>query len=368
MSNVDFLPSLEAKGFYRFTGPPEHWLTAIKYMTWGLEYKYLDRWKEIQVGDVFLIHSTAKSFFPNAKSGIIGLGIVGPEFSTKENFLWLYELQNKANRWPLLVPFSELYIFSELPSVESWESPNLSNLDKSQQLIDRLLKNSIPLSKINGFPQMGSFSAVSKDVAFQVLSDKRPLFAYTNIHSVSSYDTKPTKLLKVSDVSETLRYADSLKPFLNINARVVKENTISYEKDNELLAKAEKVHASVLQQLIDIFKSKGYDTLSNRFVDLFAYKENSSFLLEVKSTENNNFRNQARKGIVQLYEYNHFEIKKFAAENKYSLTNHHKIFVPSQIPKDDKYVSFMNEIDIGVGTVQGETLSAIGYDFELSHI
>ena len=43
MSLINFRPSLEAKGFYRFTGPPEHWLTGIKFMTWGLEQKYLDR-------------------------------------------------------------------------------------------------------------------------------------------------------------------------------------------------------------------------------------------------------------------------------------------------------------------------------------
>ena len=34
---MDFTPSLESKSFFRFTGPPEHWLTAVKYMTWGVE-------------------------------------------------------------------------------------------------------------------------------------------------------------------------------------------------------------------------------------------------------------------------------------------------------------------------------------------
>ena len=48
---MDFTPSLNAKNFFRFTGPPENWLTAIKFMTWGLEEKYLSRWKEIQTGD-----------------------------------------------------------------------------------------------------------------------------------------------------------------------------------------------------------------------------------------------------------------------------------------------------------------------------
>ena len=58
---MDFTPSLNAKQFFRFTGPPENWLTAIKFMTWGLIRDYEERWKKIQPGDVFFIHSTASA-------------------------------------------------------------------------------------------------------------------------------------------------------------------------------------------------------------------------------------------------------------------------------------------------------------------
>lgn len=30
---MDFSSALNKKQFFRFTGPPEHWLTAVKYMT-----------------------------------------------------------------------------------------------------------------------------------------------------------------------------------------------------------------------------------------------------------------------------------------------------------------------------------------------
>lgn len=70
---MNFNSALNTKQFYRFTGPPEHWLTALKYMTWGLEAKMESRWKKIQTGDIFFIHSTGpnSSVFPNAVSGII---------------------------------------------------------------------------------------------------------------------------------------------------------------------------------------------------------------------------------------------------------------------------------------------------------
>ena len=43
--NID--SALNSKQFFRFTGPPEHWLTAFKYMTWGLEITHKDRWQKI---------------------------------------------------------------------------------------------------------------------------------------------------------------------------------------------------------------------------------------------------------------------------------------------------------------------------------
>ena len=78
MSPMDLRKVLFNRNFFRFTGPPENWLTAIKYMTWGLEEKYLDRWKKIKSGDVFLMHSTVDSaFYKKPVSSIVGLGVVG---------------------------------------------------------------------------------------------------------------------------------------------------------------------------------------------------------------------------------------------------------------------------------------------------
>src|SRR3972149_8245916 len=105
---IDLISSLHGKQLFRFTGPPEHWLTAFKFMTWGLEMHLKERWAKIQTGDIFFIHSTGpnNSAFKNAASGIIGIGVVGFHFSIKDNFLWHYEVKNKINRWPLLVPLT----------------------------------------------------------------------------------------------------------------------------------------------------------------------------------------------------------------------------------------------------------------------
>ncbi len=114
---INIIENLKGKQFFRFTGPPEHWLTAFKHMTWGLEMDLKDRWARIQTGDIFFIHSTGSnsSVFRNAASGIIGIGVVGYHFSIKNNYLWHYEFKHKENRWPLLVPLTEVYLFCDLP-------------------------------------------------------------------------------------------------------------------------------------------------------------------------------------------------------------------------------------------------------------
>ncbi len=375
---MDIGSALKTKNLFRFTGPPEHWLTAVKYMTWGLEDHLKDRWSKIRPGDIFFIHSTQKSFFKNAKSGIIGLGVVGPDFSIKKNYLWLYETMNNTNRWPLLVPLSEIYLFSPLPSLEKWENPSRYNIDATKNLIDALLKNYIPLSQIPGFPQMGSFSSVRPEVARQILLDKRPLYLYTGYETTTQVIEKDTIDKKEEEVNrqfdevktseEAMRYADTLRIFDNVKARIIKEPTSQYVRDNEILDRANSVHQSILQQLIDLFRARGYDTLQSPFVDLFAHNEERAFLFEVKSTENRNFRSQARKGIAQLLEYEYFDVKKFARDNNLVFNEKHKLIVPSKQPADVNYVKFINSLRIGVAMVKDENLKPVGKDFGFSRI
>ncbi len=368
---MDLNSALNSKQFFRFTGPPEHWLTAFKYMTWGLEMDLKVRWKKIQTGDIFFIHSTGPqtSAFSNAASGIIGIGVVGYHFSIKDNNLWHYEIKNNINRWPLLVPLAEVYLFSELPDPHSWESPTLDNDASTVVLIDQLIKNRIPISEIKGFPAMGSFSSVQFDVAQQILFQKKPLYLYSD-HSLrgSVVEEKPSDLFEVHNATETLRHAASLRFLEEINRRIIVKPYSLVRRDNDILARAESAHYSILQRLIDIFRSKGYSTLSNEFVDLFAHDEKRSFLFEVKSTENKNFRSQARKGIVQLYEYDYFEINKFKQEKNINFENQYKILVPSREPSDKKYIQFINSLDLGIAMADNKGLKPIGKDLGFSRI
>jgi hypothetical protein len=369
---------LGAKNFFRFTGPPEHWLTAVKYMTWGLEEELRPRWVRIRPGDIFFIHSTQNSAFKNSKSGIIGLGIVGSDFSEKKNPLWFYETLKKVNRWPLLIPLSEIYLFSELPHPNTWENPSPDNVAKTKSLINLLLANYIPLSQIHGFPQMGSFSSVRQDVANRILLDKRPLYLYAGYEEFgfsqigSTLDIKTERIDRQSDqiknACEALRYVDTLRIFDSVKTRIIKEPVSQYIRDNEILDRANAMHSSILQQLIDLFRKHGYETRSSRTVDLFAHNKKKAFLFEVKSTENSNFRLQARKGIAQLLEYDFFDVEKFSQDNNLIFNDRHKLIIPSQVPSDNRYIDFINSLKIGVALSEKDCLKPVGKDFGFSLI
>lgn len=375
---MDLDAVLQTRNFLRFTGPPEHWLTAVKYLTWGLEDNLRNRWARIRPGDIFFIHSTHNSAFRNAKSGIIGLGVIGPDFSEKKHPLWFYETVNNVNRWPLLVPLSEIYLFSELPYPHTWENPSRENMKETAKLIDLLLKNHIPLKNIPGFPQMGSFSAVRSEVANRILYDKRSLYRYSSYEGLLTsrgrygLDVKPSEMERqpynVKNADEALRYADTLEIFDTVKARVIREPTSYYSRDNDILDRANLAHATILQQLIDLFKKYGYDTLSSRTVDLFTHNNERAFLLEVKSTENRNFRTQARKGIAQLFEYEYFDVRKFTTDNNLQFKKTNKLLIPSQYPDDSRYVEFINSLDIGVALVGEEKLDPVGKGLDFSKI
>lgn len=365
MTTFDSQKALFSKKFYRFTGPPENWLTAIKYMTWGLEDKYLSTWQRISPGDVFFMHSTVNSKFKNVQSSVIGIGVVGPGLRRKNDFLWLEEIEKQRNIWPLLVPFSEIYLFSDLPESEIWEAPGFEKSNtKIQQLVNSLLRKSVKISYIKekqilgpGFPVMGTISSVSEGASKIILEKGLP----------DLYQEKPnlelegvsTKLTEIRDAEESLRYIPTLK-FLNKATEKKQSKKISIiEKDNTLLERADQSHFSILQDSIDYFRSQGFETYNNVHVDLFAKREDQSFLLEVKSTTNNNFKNQARKAISQLFEYEYFDIQDFlSGQNDKLLIN--KIIMLSDDPNDKIYTDFINHLKIFLGLIKNGNFVYIG--------
>lgn len=364
MTAFDLLKTFYSRNFFRFTGPPENWLTAIKYMTWGLEQKYLNNWKKIQTGDVFFMHSMADSLYvKKPKPSIVGVGVVGKRFRTKNDFLWIHEIREKINRWPLLVPFSELYLFSEIPPSNSWDAPGIGSNEKIGILINAMLKDAIPTHALGDhrFPVMGSWSSVRSEVVDQIFGLATPTL-YQDFYENDAEEQKNAQGFSiVEDAIASIRHIPSLK-FLEgslVKVRKAASPVSTFDRDNTLLERAEEGHATVLQQAIGFFRKQGFDTWSNPHVDLLATSEDQAFLVEVKSTLNQNFRPQARRAVGQLFEYEHFDVRKHFEKRKdaVALT---KVLMINNNPADSDYCNFLNTLKICLGWPEEEQIRVSG--------
>ncbi len=364
---------LNKKQFYKFTGPPENWITAIKYMTWGLERKYLTTWAGIMPGDIFLMHSMStntrlKKFLKNIESRIIGFGVVGNEVKReKTEFLWIEEKEKKINKWPLLVPFSEIYLFNQFPSPSFLPDVNSNNLDKIAELAVQLLMAAVPLKSVPGFPIMGSFSTVQNDVIREIFDYSNKLFVIGSPEDQNEIYT-PSPLLKFEKKGDIFRYGTSLGFLKDVSKKTINQKESLFVRDNTLLERADSAHQDTLEKIRTLFKEKGYDVYFNKHVDLFATNLEQSYLFEVKSYENRNFKRQARDGIAKLFEYEYFEIKKFYHDNELSKTPTFKNLAFSKKPKDANYIEFLNSLKLGVTYFKNSGLNAVGRSFGINKI
>jgi len=128
---------------WRFTGNPENWITAIERKTWALNEHNKSIWEnKILPGDTVLFHSTQKSDFKaKAISSVIGFGYVGEGKYVKDDFWWIQEIRDQKNYWPYVVPFKEVYLYSETGGIDFSKAINEKSDDQVIKEITILLKN-----------------------------------------------------------------------------------------------------------------------------------------------------------------------------------------------------------------------------------
>ena len=144
--------------------------------------------------------------------------------------------------------------------------------------------------------------------------------------------------------------------------RVLRLDDGHRQVDLRKLQRAETAHADILSLLFRKLSERGYECFKNNHIDLLAVDraQGRSLLIEAKSNEAGNFRPQARKGIVQLFEYNHFEVNRFKQEQDLRLSQEHQVLAFSQTPADADYLGFLNTLRIRTLVAQAETITPLG--------
>ena len=364
----------DVKAIYRVTGTPENYLTALRTSTWGFkdDPKLRSQWSKLQPGDIIFFHSSKSDSrflkFAELASKVVGFGVVGNNFFEGKDPLWIEEFEAQRVIYPWRFHLSEIYLFADIPAFGDWESQNLTKTDNTRAILRRMLTAGIPLSEMPAFPKMGSYSSIKDaDTKTALLTSTRGLYAYrTKEEEEDALPSKRTQLREVDTPEDAVRNSTSLLEFDDIKDRVITADDGRRQVDVDKLREANRSHTEILRQLLTLFGERGYTCYQNNHIDLLAISvdRKQSVLVEAKSIENANFIPQARKGIVQLFEYNHFEVTEYKRREGITPTREHQLLAFSRPPKDSKdardYLGFVNSLRIRAAAVQNGEVQPLG--------
>jgi len=188
---------------WRFTGPPENWITAFRINNWALNENNKSLWEnKIKPGDTVIFHSTKKSEFSNkTQSVVIGFGYVGKPLYEKNELWWLQEVRDNKNYWPYVVPLKEVYLFSDVENIDF----NTSIQDKEEEQIaseiETLIKKGVAISSLNEqarkedpsvpqFPVNGSASGINTIYEDLILEQDRDFIAKSETQDTEILEKK----------------------------------------------------------------------------------------------------------------------------------------------------------------------------------
>ena len=170
----------ETTTVYKFTAPPDYWLTVFEYASLSFQPEDQDAWNALTPGDILLFHSTEQASWDELaprQSGIIGAGIVR-QTTTKADEAWWYDEHNggpKGNDFPYLVAFDRLFATGAIEELD----PTRQIVEKSPDTVDTeltaLTSKQLPFNQANeiceavsgsGFPRHRTLAQLSTDHPF----------------------------------------------------------------------------------------------------------------------------------------------------------------------------------------------------------
>ncbi|WP_160135342.1 MrcB family domain-containing protein [Halococcus salsus] len=140
---------------YKFTAPPDYWLTAYEHAAVGFEPDDQDIWNDLEPGDVLLFHSTAAPGWEELdeqNSSIIGGGIIGNTSTKAREDSWWYDEQEgrpKDDTFPYLVSFEHLYTSGNLADIDFTQEIFAKESTAINAELTALTANSVPFAEAN---------------------------------------------------------------------------------------------------------------------------------------------------------------------------------------------------------------------------
>tara|TARA_B100000676_G_scaffold76918_1_gene76464 strand:+ start:131 stop:1114 length:984 start_codon:yes stop_codon:yes gene_type:complete len=239
---------------YRFTGPPENWLTATYKKAWAFNENNKELWRRLEAGDIAIFHSTGKSDYAKAKSSVIGIGYIGEGMHQKSEYWWIQEKRDKEVHWPYVVPFTEMYFFSNPKEIDF----TLDTLSKDPPTIakeiESLLSFALPIAEMNdrakaidpsvpNFPVNGSASGINKVYEDLILDAVDNYYAPNTLQETHNVEERLSQSIdeRIAGISDEIlmREANAYSPpkenykEVDLKKRVRKES----QKQKRIVAK-----------------------------------------------------------------------------------------------------------------------------------
>ncbi|WP_117366796.1 AAA family ATPase [Natrarchaeobaculum sulfurireducens] len=135
---------------YKFTAPPDYWLTTVEFGSVSFEEGQQDRWDNLEEGDVAFLHSRAEpssTELPSQPSGVIGIGIIGHTFEKSDPW-WLDEYHGRKE-FSMIASFDRLFLTSDLTHIDTTRGITEKETTELEEELNALTGNCLPIEKAN---------------------------------------------------------------------------------------------------------------------------------------------------------------------------------------------------------------------------
>ncbi|WP_254522645.1 AAA family ATPase [Natrinema caseinilyticum] len=160
---------------YKFTGPPNYWLTTVEYGSVSFEDRHENRWEELEAGDVALLHSRAEpsnSGLDSMPYGLIGVGIIGETFEKDEPWWWDEHQAGDGRTFEMVASFDRLFLTGDVDAIDTSRGITEKEPSEIGRELGALTANRLPIETANEicadtsgteFPAQGMFARFRTD-------------------------------------------------------------------------------------------------------------------------------------------------------------------------------------------------------------
>ncbi|SEP19291.1 AAA domain (dynein-related subfamily) [Halogranum amylolyticum] len=164
---------------YKFTAPPDYWLTAYEYTALAFEDADRETWDRIENGDIILFHSTAQPGWEavdEQNAGLIGAGIVRTKTMKPVETQWWYDERQGRPRddsFPYLVTFERLFGTGSFTHIDFEANIFAKSSERVSTELQALTSDALPFAAVNSICEEVADSGFPRHQTVLALDDSK---------------------------------------------------------------------------------------------------------------------------------------------------------------------------------------------------